>query len=1800
MRKPIALLMAAILLLPFVCVCRTGVEARCLSAFEREDFSRREAISSAVGSAKSMKNEALSKRETGSAGDRYIVRFSGSLSEEEVCFYLKNKEYRLLSDSAERVFSVCLDDPDTFANEVGSGLLYCSPDRTLEVCALPDDPLLAEQPEYEFLHLSEVWSTVTAKKNVTVAVLDTGIDRTHEDLSGTEILSGFDVIDNHAGVQKDSTGHGTAVTGLIAATAGNGLGTAGVAYGVRILPVRIAAGAVNIYSSDLVNGLRFAADAGADIINLSFGGYTFSAAENDAVRYALSKGCILIASAGNGGQTERGNEPCYPAAYDGVISVGSCGLNGERSAFSQRSVAVDLLVPGENILLLAFDGEHKSTYRRDNGTSYSAALFSGLTALLLSALDKDVRFEGPEAEALVAGLGEWRWMDGYGAADPLGLLAGVNAPIITGVKNGDVHIGKVAIGFNRGKATLDGEEFSDGETVYQTGSHVLIVKDGSEQKKITFRVSYTPAKYEIRKNGAIASVIYSGGSALLDGIPYKSGTAISAYGFHTFVLTDEFGETKEERFFFDPSAPVVLGVENGKTYKTPLHIRVTEEGKVFLDGKQTGHELVVDADGKHTLRVENEKTTETITFTLSTGSRTEKNDLSRCGVIVDELHGWYAVYGELLAGIRVYELSTGKYLGFFETGSVESYVLTETELLIFGDWQYNYFDPATVPDTVTEHTSFTVRCNGFAYLDGTTYCLAEGSLCLIDPDARTAEPIRDTAADELYCDGEALWLYDTGTGVFEKLDAGYQTVLSVSVPSSYAERRMLADGFLFCGKNAYDAETGELRFSFEGYALTEKDGLLYSTEGVYSLKTGLQVGKYAEPVSGVTFSGDRVYLCGYAGGIRICKEGTEYAPLTKPIPTEAGQTDTFSTSYRMPGKPGLLIGDGAMLILCFAGDRGFVRWYEDTGFSYTALPFLPIGAAMSDYSSCLWSETLVWKDGTLFRPDGRIKTCFYRSGVLYVLTDRLLAFRNGELTDTGIQADTANGNGDLLAYAGNGVITVSKGNVISSVSGKPKTLLTDGNYLIADRNVYRMDGHLTLVGSLPSVPSALCDGMALTSDGLYALAGIQKKTAVSHSAGTLAVMTEKIGLVIWENGTLTRSSFGRDLRSVYTAWSDPVLIGCDDHALYDVSTEIRYDRGLCHLDGNLCPSGTVVTGAGAHILTLYLPCGRLLTRRFSVIPALESIAFATTRYHLTVGESEMLYLLFRPQETNAVPVSFRVSGNCVELTEDGRFTAVSEGVALITATTEDGRFNAYCQIVVDADLIRFDPESGYRIDRVAGTLSGVDEGTTAEMLMKQLLNTGNVRISDEILKTGSKITLYGNGGEISEELTVAVTGDLDGDGLVTVGDLYFLQTMMLAGEEPEGITALAADLNGSGNITDRDLHELLEWVVFIGGNVSRRLPAQSTGDKATLFVATPALDGDTVAVTVLLSACPDVYAVSGRIKFDPEKYTFAGYETYGSELQYFDRSTQTSFVLSGKQPNKAMPIVTFYYKVNETEEVISPEFLLRDVVLLGDELRSVERMSLVPETGRRTFGDIELLLEGADVPFDPDVHGYEVYLPYGTPGLIYSLVYPENCTVETENLLFLDADELNATFRFRMPDGKTEVYTVHALRNTVPPKSGDCSLASLTVKGAEFVFDPETTEYHIRVPYETDRLELQWETNDENASVRIGPTGLTAGKETVVLVTVTAEDGTIRIYRLFVFREEAGGEASDGSEEPGGARGAWIVLPCVAAAAAAGSAAFIRKKRKTEPDPETETKSERNDTDGTERTDDPGDPTENA
>jgi thermitase len=240
---------------------------------------------------------------------------------------------------------------------------------------IPNDTYWSSQWGPSKIKCPAGWDINKGSSTVRIAIVDTGIDYSHPDLSG-KIVAGYDFANNDSNAQDDN-GHGTHCAGIAAALTNNARGIAGVGFNCSLMAVKVLNASGSGTYSAIANGITWAADNGAKVISMSLGGSSGSSTLSSAVSYAWSKGAVLVAAAGNNGSTA----PSYPAYYTNCIAVASSTTSDTRSSFSNYGSWVEVAAPGSNIL-----STYPGGYAYLSGTSMACPHVSGLAGLLWSKL----------------------------------------------------------------------------------------------------------------------------------------------------------------------------------------------------------------------------------------------------------------------------------------------------------------------------------------------------------------------------------------------------------------------------------------------------------------------------------------------------------------------------------------------------------------------------------------------------------------------------------------------------------------------------------------------------------------------------------------------------------------------------------------------------------------------------------------------------------------------------------------------------------------------------------------------------------------------------------------------------------------------------------------------------------------------------------------------------------------------------------------------------------------------------------------------------------------------------------------------------------------------------------------------------------------------------------------------------------------------------------------------------------------------------------------------------------------------
>lgn len=278
--------------------------------------------------------------------------------------------------SIEKVINEILQSPD---------IEYAEPSYIYHTSYVTNDRLYSSSQGYlRQIKADLAWDVIRNSSGIVIAIVDSGSDLDHEDLRSNILLPGKDLVgasystmieDDDPDVKSDSTDHGVRVSGLASAVSDNGIGISSVAFNAKLLIVKAGAdnNATAIYRG--YEGIKYAADNGANIINCSWSGPAGGSYGQDIINYAIAKGCLVIAAAGNEGSQMAD----YPALYSGVMAVSSVDNLDRKSNFSNYGPHIMLSAPGET-----FSTGNRNNYTIARGTSFSVPLVSGTAALVKS------------------------------------------------------------------------------------------------------------------------------------------------------------------------------------------------------------------------------------------------------------------------------------------------------------------------------------------------------------------------------------------------------------------------------------------------------------------------------------------------------------------------------------------------------------------------------------------------------------------------------------------------------------------------------------------------------------------------------------------------------------------------------------------------------------------------------------------------------------------------------------------------------------------------------------------------------------------------------------------------------------------------------------------------------------------------------------------------------------------------------------------------------------------------------------------------------------------------------------------------------------------------------------------------------------------------------------------------------------------------------------------------------------------------------------------------------------------------
>lgn len=1534
LKRFFAFVISALLILPLT-LSSAGAVAFAQNPFEEYDIKRTKAIAASKGESGGIAN-ALTQlvtrsQQTDSGEQKYIVKFTDEASLSDVFDAVCDYSFTLLADSKEKLFLIALDKKTSFMSQYKNIISYIEEDSTdRKIAAATDDPYLPQVWAYNEMDVYEAWDYTAGSKDVVVAVLDTGINRTHADFSGTTILSGYNTLTQKTNVTTDVSGHGTAICGLIAATANNKVGSAGISYGVTLLPVKITDDSNYIPSSNVIKGLYFAADAGADVINMSFSGLSKKTAEEEAIKYAINKGCIIVAAAGNDGETEYGTMPEYPASYEGVLSVASTTENGIVSSFSQSNEFIDISAPGENITIMKVEnGESK--YYSDSGTSYSAAFVSGIAALAVSYLDSDVAFDADEFESLVKFTGKkWNRFYGYGVISAADVLKQVNNPIVTGVFNGETYTEKVNITYNRGSVILDGTSVDEKELeVFENGSHTLIITYGEYTRTIRFYVDNKPLTYQ--HNADFTEFTFSRGNATLDGFPYASGQKITTSGDHVFVLSGPYSNSVTEKFTIDFDLPVVIGVSDGATYETAVCIRIIGSGNSSIDGNSFSGETVVGSNGSHTLVVTNSTLTKSKTYTFRVQNNavtTFDSDINNINdpikSIVDEKNGFIILYTLNTQGINVYNSnSLSSSLYFTRLDKVTGYAMNDTHLFLFHsnkitkisrDKVLSGFGTKEEININETMTSCVLSGDNIYFTVGSVfkkYNLSTGEISNI---LQLSINI-DTAFASV--DGNYIYMFNTvddenSIVVFNKVSETVINELSDLLPANTYEKKIIYGSSMFAIGNVVISEESLWRISEnnEDTPIAFYGNLLFTSRSIINARTNERLAVFEDEVSNVFIGSNHKVFIFYADGwIDVITNSSNPVSNFSPSKFKAAACDdiistgktnqteyiSFSKIYKERSISSFAVFGNWLYVVC-QDTPTLYKINAETLVQVDQIPLLYTPKQVIISGSNVYVS---FKD-TPFIYTAQAATGGYGEYIdigfipsdLIVANNKLITIKGGIVVIFNLIEETVNTTGINASgiSTANNTIYIYNGRTVSlydlstlafkgsfSTGVNIDSFLVSGNFLFVGSRVYDLTTKKLLYNIGDEVLTSR-GNTVLTESGVFSL--VSGEYIGTYTSGSryhyldekynyFAISTDKIVRVNSANGT--DLSILPEISFLEQGNSET-----EQDGTYNKFVRIEYPYGIGFVGTSRFDSGSDYTEGGEHSFTVVLSCGITKQVSFYVIPALAGIQILGGDRTMNVNETITLQIQFLPFGAYSVAAKFETRDkDVISIDQNGVVTALNEGTAIVYASTLDGSFTAECKIRVSKTLLKFNADVTYTVDRNSLLVRGIPAGTNSTDILNALTAEGTAEILDKdgnlfegVVGTGMTLVLKNTLGEEIDKLTFSILGDLSGDGYISVEDLYVYEEIF-GGAVITIAVNKAADINNSNSVTDSDMTALRAQILGYENNVAV-VAKPPTSNRLQIFalVNTKIYDQEKVVVTIQLENALGAYALSGILNYN--------------------------------------------------------------------------------------------------------------------------------------------------------------------------------------------------------------------------------------------------------------------------------------------------------------------------------------------
>ncbi len=1796
-QRIVCIITAFLLLLPiFTDIVRGGLDAY---AVNNDPFSYYDRQRDALLENRTVSSHSFSPSK---GGDKYIVAFAKDADRREVYKAVKDYDFSLPAYSSELVFVMYIHDFDAFSTKYASILRYALPDTVAAECK----EFHAEYAENVIIGADE--AITSGGSGVVVAVLDSGIDREADIFSESDILDGMDCILDRIGVYDDAEGHGTRVSAIIVSS------ETGVARGASLLPVKITDDAHKIMTSDLVEGLYYAADYGADVINMSFGGYFENIAEKEAISYAASKGCILVASAGNeGNDPELAGKMSYPASFDDVISVASVNASGEASAFSQYNEMVDIASPGE--MLHLYGKDETSPYEELSGTSYATAYVSAAAALAVSHSERVLGHDGFEKLLEYSASVSKNSRTGYGVINIPRLLESLNKPVVNGVSSGKVYFEEVRAYFENASALLDGEEYESGDPIFSQGSHTLVVADDYGSIEIKFDVDTMPLTYDIENGNGWVAITFDYGDALLDGEKYVSGTRITGIGSHRFVLTGQYGNSVSETVFISYDLPSVYGVEDGGEYDRGIYITSSDGGHTYLNGEEFKNGIFVGKKGDYVLRITDDSARfeKEIRFSLLRDASDAGSDApygrmthtGRDGIIVFWQNGEdsFSVCRDTDITTQTVVKTKGNIVSVGAYNGVICAVTTD------GWYYYDALSPSSC--VASEKPE-----NGAAIVSAS---YSEGRLVYVDSDGNA-----------VFVDGENTSSYRFG-GMNTVIESVGQTfyLYSAMNPSSVCIcdgewkirqlpnypmmfRLKAGNGIVCIGNTVYDGGVENIlcelpdmsRVLWCGGNVLITSDRLFSSDGNVS-------GVYPDEISFVCRHGERTYSIYSDGRYSYTDDTVSFGSFVSDTTLTGKIQNVRPYEYIIPIVGGKKIKDacfdrasGLIAVICENDNRLYYidpESGENTKnvvlkYAPSSLRGLENGAAVVFMNSS--SLYLTRTDEYVVFParvsdvcvsDGRLFAVCGGKLCEYVSEENIIYHFDGMTTDSLV------GGSGMIFVSSDYELYFCRVSDMTVISSKKLffrgRLALSQNCVFAGNSVYTVDTAEEMPETKGTV-LAVMGNSVITDTGLYSARDGRKLSDFRES--DTVVISDGFDTFFFGDSSVTV------LRSDGDMTEDAVIDGVADGGTYDAEATFGVSKGKVYLDGTETENTFTVTEGGKHRLRVVLPWGMTKELTFTVISHPESVS-VTEELTIASGKTVKLSPSVTPKSSDVKYTYSVVSGDSASVNARGYVTAVSQGVTVIRVGVEGTELEAFVTVTVREKAIVTNNEK-YHIDRENELIKGIEANTSVSDFLSCfddfesthiLTFADSAPVKDGIVCTGMILKKYTSSGSLTDSLVLAVKGDLDGDGRNTLNDSAILYELLKSGKYKDVSVRNAADVNLNGSVTVSDFKALRSVVGY---------DADAEGYDGYTHITCPAFvyRGGTFYVTFRNDGIHKASAVSGEFVYDPSALELLKIEYYYGEIYTEPKSGNVKYSAYGiENLNPDTRLFRMYFYVKPTATPGMTDLGLVNTNLRRNKAYTLSDRHFTPEIKTDPKDLLAVSSPNSDLDFAENVTEYDVTIPLSDERLILDIDCPAHHYVYYTDVVVPEEGYAKMIVEYVTPS-KVVDYVLNIHRGLIHITESDPSLFSVIVTGGslETEFSPDITEYTVigdgEVTYSVlpvgSRTQVEYVYSDDGRSCK---------------VVCVAENGNVKEYTFTlretvpdVSEEEPSEESSEESEfseqeseessvdvpeesslsseaesipEPSEGSAGTVIAIC-AAALTAGSAVFVvlyrRKKQK--------------------------------